>query len=408
MLAFLPKGNAVPFMPASNALSHLTVLDLSRVRSGPTCVRQLADWGANVIMVEMPSDLQGGDAPGGARHGPDFQNLHRNKRSISLNLKKPEGRRVLLQLIKRADVLVENFRPDVKHRLGIDYDSVAAIRPEIVYASISGFGQTGPYESRPGFDQIAQGLGGIMSITGEPGGGPMRVGIPLADLTAGLYCAIGVLVALVERGVTGKGQRVETSLLEAQVAMLDFQAARWLIDGDVPRQAGNNHPTMLPTGVFNTSDGTINIAVTGAVMWGRFCKALDAADLFEDQRFKSAALRLQNRDDLNDAINLRLRAQPTEFWMGRFAQEQVPVGPIHTIDQVFADEQVQHLKMSKKIRSDTLDRDLHLVRQPVSLSRSPSDVSRPAPTNGEHTDEVLAEFGFETAEIERLRLDGVV
>src|SRR5918995_1279771 len=272
----------MPFQPASQALSRFLVLDLSRVRSGPTAVRQLADWGANVIKVETPPALEGGDSPGGPRHGADFQTLHR---------KAPEGRAVLKRLAEKADVVVENFRPDVKHRLGIDYESLSALNPRLVYASISGFGQDGPYRERPGFDQIAQGMGGLMSITGQPGEGPMRVGIPIADLAAGLYCACGVLVALLAREETGRGQWVQTSLLQAQVAMLDFQATRWLMKGEVPKQAGNDHPLYMPTGVFETADGHLNIAVTGSVIWQRFCQVIDGEDLMRHPDYANASLR---------------------------------------------------------------------------------------------------------------------
>src|SRR5918998_973093 len=297
----------MPFQPASRALSRFTVLDLTRVRSGPTAVRQLADWGANVIKIEPPEDMQAGEGPGGPRHGSDFQNLHRNKRSLSLNLKSDEGREVLRRLVERADVLVENYRPDVKHRLGIDYDALKAVNPRLVYASISGFGQDGPYRERPGFDQIAQGMGGLMSITGLPGQGPVRVGIPMADLSAGLYCSIGILVALLARDETGEGQWVQTSLLQAQIAMLDFQATRWLMDGEVPKQAGNNHPTSIPTGVFETADGYINIAVTGQAIWERFCRAIAREDLIAHPDYATSALRSRNRDALGREITAALR-----------------------------------------------------------------------------------------------------
>ena len=267
----------MPFPKASRALERFTVLDLTRVRSGPTCVRQLADWGANVIKIELPPEPGGGEPLGGPREGSDFQNLHRNKRSMTLNLKAPEAVAAFKRMVKKADVVVENFRPDVKRRLGIDYPQLRKINPKLVYASISGFGQTGPYAARPGFDQIAQGMGGLMSITGLPGQGPVRVGIPIADLTAGLFCALGILVALLEREKSKQGQHVTTSLLQAQIFMLDFQGARWLIEGDVPKQAGNNHPTSIPTGVFKTADGHINIASTGSKIWARFCAAADAS-----------------------------------------------------------------------------------------------------------------------------------
>src|ERR1700712_1260489 len=259
--------------PTGGPLARFKVIDLTRVRAGPTAVRQLADWGADVIKIEAPEFDSG---LGGERHGPDFQNLHRNKRSLTLNLKSPDGVAVMKRLVAQADVVVENYRPDVKFRLGVDYESLKAINPRIVYASISGFGQDGPYRDRPGFDQIAQGMGGLMSITGEPGRGPMRVGIPIADLSAGLFCALGILVALLEREQSGKGQEVATSLLQAQIFMLDFQASRWLNAAEVPTQAGNNHPTSIPTGVFKTKDGHFNVAAVGGTMWERLCRSIGA------------------------------------------------------------------------------------------------------------------------------------
>src|SRR5215470_9733895 len=239
----MERGMIMTTMP----LAGLTVLDLTAHRAGPTAVRQLADWGAAVIKIEPPGSAHG-DVVGGSRHGFDFQNLHRNKRAMTLNLKSKEGREIFFKLAEKADVVVENYRSDVKHRLGIDYDAVANINPRIVYGSISGFGQTGPDATRPGVDQIAQGLGGLMSITGLPGQGPVRVGIPIADLCTGLFLFQAVLLALYHREHTGKGQWVHTSLLEAQIFMLDFQAARWLISGEVAKQASNDHPTSVPTG----------------------------------------------------------------------------------------------------------------------------------------------------------------
>jgi len=390
---------------ASQALSRFTVLDLARVRSGPTAVRQLADWGANVIKIEAPDD--GGEPVGGPRHGPDFQNLHRNKRAITLNLKDPKGIAVFRRLAAKADVVVENFRPDVKSRLGIDYDSLRAINPRIVYASISGFGQDGPYRDRPGFDQIAQGMGGLMSITGAPGEGPMRVGIPVADLTAGLFCALGILTALLEREVSGEGQRVETSLLQAQIFMLDFQAARWLMKQEVPQQAGNNHPTSIPTGVFKTADGYINIATTGQRIWERCAKAVGAPELLDDPDYKTAALRSKNRDALNARINVCTATRTSADWVASLNEAGVPTGPIYTIDQMFADEQVKHLDIAKDV-PNAEDRKIRLVGQPFTLSRTPSSMAARPPEVGEQTDEVLAEFGYSADEIAALRAANVV
>jgi crotonobetainyl-CoA:carnitine CoA-transferase CaiB-like acyl-CoA transferase len=397
----------MPFQPASRALQRFTVLDLTRVRAGPTCVRQLADWGANVIKIETPEGLEKGDAPGGPRHGSDFQNLHRNKRSLSLNLKTSSGLDILKRLVGEADVVVENYRPDVKHRLGVDYEALRAVNPRLVYASISGFGQDGPYRERPGFDQIAQGMGGLMSITGLPGQGPVRVGIPVADLTAGLFCSLGILVALLAREETGEGQWVQTSLLQAQVAMLDFQATRWLMERVVPKQAGNNHPTSIPTGVFTTSDGHINIAVTGQKIWERFCQAIRREDLLAHPDYASAALRSKNRDALGLAINEALRGETSATWIGRFNEAGVPSGPINAIDQVFADPQVQHLGVAQPVTSKALG-EITLVGQPVTPSATPSSMQLAPPECGEHTDEILAEFGFSQDQIAAFRRDGTV
>ncbi|MBI3707855.1 MAG: CoA transferase [Proteobacteria bacterium] len=393
--------------PASTALARFTVLDLTRVRSGPTAVRQLADWGANVIKVEMPEGADSGEPLGGPRQGPDFQNLHRNKRSITLNLKAPEGLTVLRRMVEKADVVVENFRPDVKERLGIDYPALRALNPRLVYASISGFGQDGPYRDRPGFDQIAQGLGGLMSVTGLPGQGPVRVGIPVADLSAGLFCAMGILVALLEREASGEGQWVQTSLLQAQIFMLDFQAARWLIKGEVPKQAGNNHPTSIPTGVFKTADGHINVAASGQKIWERLCRAIEAEDLLARSEYASGASRLANRDALNAEIDRRLQARDSNTWIERLNAAGVPCGQIYSIDQMFADPQVRHLGIAQPVASGG-DKPLTVVGQPFTLSRTPSRIAAPPPELGEHTDEVLAEFGYSAKEIAAFRQANVI
>jgi formyl-CoA transferase len=391
---------------ASQALSRFTVLDLTRVRAGPTCVRQLADWGANVIKIDALLE-DGGEALGGPRHGADFQNLHRNKRAMTLNLKDPKGVEIFMRLAAKADVIVENYRPDVKTKLGVDYDSVRKINPRIVYGSISGFGQDGPYHKRPGFDQIAQGMGGLMSITGAPGGGPMRVGIPVADLTAGLFCAMGILTALLEREVSGEGQWVQTSLLQAQIFMLDFQAARWLMEKDVAKQAGNNHPTSIPTGVFKTSDGYINIASAGGRIWERCAQTLGAPEWITDPDYATAPARSKNRDKLNAEIDKRTETKSTERWVKEFNAAGVPCGPIYSIDQVFADAQVEHLGMAQDI-PNAEGRHIRLVSQPVTLSRTPSRMAARPPEFGEQTEEILAEFGFGADEIAELKQRKVV
>ncbi|MGX9389295.1 CaiB/BaiF CoA transferase family protein [Nitrobacteraceae bacterium UC4446_H13] len=397
----------MPFPPASTALARFTVLDLTRVRSGPTAIRQLADWGANVIKIEALAEGASGEQAGGPRHGSDFQNLHRNKRAIALDLKKPEGLAAFLRLAAKADVVVENFRPDVKTKLGIDYDSLRRINPRLVYGSISGFGQDGPYHKRPGFDQIAQGMGGLMSITGAPGKGPMRVGIPVADLTAGLFCAMGILTALLEREVSGEGQWVQTSLLQAQIFMLDFQAARWLMEKEVAKQAGNNHPTSIPTGVFKTSDGFINIATTGGKIWERCAEALGAPEWITDPAYATASARSKNRGALNSAIEARTVSQTTGEWVERLNDAGVPCGPIYSIDQTFADPQVRHLHMAQQVPTDD-GREFELVAQPVTLSRTPSCIAARPPEFSEHTDEVLREFDFRTDEIAALKRSGAI
>ncbi len=398
----------MPFRPTSAALQRFTVLDLTRVRSGPTAVRQLADWGANVVKIEMPEGMEPGDAPGGPRHGSDFQNLQRNKRGMTLNLKSPEGVAVLKRMAECADVVVENFRPDVKTRLGIDYEAMKAVNPRLVYASISGFGQDGPYREWPGFDQIAQGMGGLMSITGLPGQGPVRVGIPIADLTAGIFCAYGIVVALLEREVSGEGQWVQTSLLQAQMFMLDFQAARWLMDGEVPKQAGNNHPTSIPTGVFKTKDGHINIAVTGRKIWERFCKAIAADDLVARKDYSTAADRSKNRDALNAEIERRLQGEDGATWIDRLNAAGVPCGRINKMDEVFADPQVRHLQPYDEVDSPVKGPKAKYLAQPVRLSRTPSKSQLPSPEIGQHTEEVLREFGYDEAAIAGLRSRGVI
>ncbi|HEY5209591.1 MAG TPA: CoA transferase [Stellaceae bacterium] len=384
-------------------LSPYKVVDLTRVRSGPTCVRQLADWGADVIKVEATGE----EALAGARDGSDFQNLHRNKRAMALDLKSPEGVAILKKLVREADVLVENYRPDVKHRLGIDYETLRAVNPRLVYASISGFGEDGPYRERPGFDQIAQGMGGIMSVTGLPGQGPVRAGIPIADLTAGIFAAQGILLALLERERSGEGQWVQSSLLAAQIFMLDFQAARWLMDRQVPGQAGNNHPSGAPTGVFATKDGHINIATTGQAIYHRFCDAIAAPGLFTDPLFADNRTRFKNRDKLNAAIEEITKTKTSAEWIALFSEASVPAGPIYNIAEVFADPQVQHLQMAAPFDHPKKGRTEYLA-QPIKLSRTPWVLHSVPPEKGEHTDEVLTALGYDEAAIADLRARKVV
>ncbi|MGE3858158.1 MAG: CaiB/BaiF CoA transferase family protein [Dehalococcoidia bacterium] len=388
---------------APGPLSHITVVDLTRARSGPTAVRQLADWGASVVQVSSRAE----DYDDFPRRNSDTQNLRRNTRNITLDLRKPEGVAILKRLVERADVVVENYRPGVKHRLGIDYEALSAINPRLVYGSISGFGQDGPYADRPGFDQIAQGLGGMMSITGLPGQGPVRAGIPVADLSAGLFLAQGILVALLERERSGRGQWVTTSLLEAQVAMLDFQTTRWLIDGEVPPQAGNEHPTTIPTGVYETSDGYINIATTGQGMWRKLCDALGVPELIEDPRFATPVDRSKNRAALNPLLSAPVRTRTSAAWVDVLNGVGVPCGPIYDVRQVFEDEQARHLGLTAKVEHPALGT-LEVQRHPVTLSRTPASVRSAAPDLGAHTDQVLGELGYTAGDLDRLRADAVI
>jgi crotonobetainyl-CoA:carnitine CoA-transferase CaiB-like acyl-CoA transferase len=390
---------------SSNALplERFTVLDLTQARAGPTAARVLADWGANVIYVEPPATSgKNRVALTGQRDGFDFQNLHRNKRSVTIDLKSPEGHGAFMRMASEADVIVENFRSEVKHRLGIDYDAIKAVNPRIVYGSISGFGQDGPYGKRPGVDQIAQALGGLMSITGLPGQGPVRVGIPITDLCAGMFLAQGILLALLNREHTGAGQWVHTSLLESMTFMLDFQASRWLQAGEVPEQAGNDHPTGVPQGCFAANDGLINVSASGG-MFKRFCDAVDAPQLLADPQFSTTELRSDNRVRLNALIGDILATNTSTHWVDLLNAAGVPCGPVNRIDQTFNDPQVQHLKVVRQVQHERLG-ELDVVRQPVNLSSYPQpQVLRQAtPDVGEHTDDVLAEFGFSADEIKAL------
>jgi formyl-CoA transferase len=387
-------------------LSRFKVIDLTRARAGPTAARHFADWGADVIKVEMPIDSEE-DGLGGSRQGPDFFNLHRNKRSITLNLKTPEGVEILKRLAETADVLIENYRPDVKKRLGIDHETMRKLNPRLVYVSLSGFGQTGPYANRPGFDQVAQGMGGLMSITGLPGQGPVRVGIPIADLSGGNYAAMGALIALLEREVSGEGQWVTTSLLQAQIAMLDFQAARWTVARDVPKQAGNDHPTSIPTGVFPTSDGHINIAASGQHIFARMCKAIGADKLLEDPDFATGEKRSQNRVRLNAEIGHCTKAHNSLDLVQRLNAAGVPSGPIYDIGQMFADPQVEHVGMAVPMPHPTRA-EAAVVNQAVELSRTPSVINRPTPGLGEHTDDILGALGYGAQDIKALRAKKVI
>ena len=391
-------------------LQHLRVLDLTIARAGPTAVRLLADWGAEVIKIEPPPRKDGkGNSVTGGRRGPDEQNLHRNKRSLAINLKKPDGQKLFHDLVKQADVIVENFRSDVKYRLSVDYETVKAIKPDIIYASISGFGQDGPYATRPGVDQIIQGMSGLMSVTGEPGRGPMRVGVAISDTSAGMFLGQGILLALLHRERTGEGQWVHTSLLEAMMSKLDFQGARYTMKGEVADQQGNDHPTQVPMGTFEAKDGFVNIAAFGDVMWKRFCDALGAKALFDDPEYQTVRHRSSRHKKIKEDMNQVTSQRTVSDLVEVLNEAGVPTGPINNIGEGFEDAQVKHLKLAKLAPHAELG-DLNLIRSPINLSQFPQSESfdNAAPDPGANSVEVLEQLGFDQLRISKLQEEGVI
>jgi len=386
-------------------LTGLTVLDLTRARAGPTCVRHLADWGANIIRVEAPEEPT--EDFTGRRDGFDFQNLHRNKRMIRLDLKKPEGHAAFMKLVEKADIIVENMRSAVKHRLKVSYDDVRKINPGIVYGSISGFGQTGPYGKRAGVDQIVQGMGGLMSITGLPGQGPVRVGVAIADLTAGNLLALSIMMAIFDRTRTGVGRWVHTSLLESIIFMLDFQAARYLSKGEVAKQAGNDHPTGVPTGVFPSSDGHFNIAAASTRVWERLADALGHPEWKTKAEWNTTAKRGADRKNLNGTIAEITKQKPGAHWVELLEEAGVPCGPIYSIDQVFADPQVKHLGLSTPMKNGKKGT-VNVVGSPINMEGLPKDIRIPTGEAGQHTDEVLKSVGYTDAQLKEMRTSGVI
>ena len=389
------------------ALSKFKVLDLTRARAGPTCVKQFADFGADVIKIEMSEGMGDASQFSGARHGPDMQNLHRNKKSLTLDLKQKEGLDIFYQLVKTADIVVENFRPDVKNRLGIDYETLKALNKRIILVSISGFGQDGPYVKRPMFDQISQGMSGIMSVTGDPKGGPMRAGVAITDITAGYIAACGAMTALLEREVSGEGQWVQSSLIQAGIAMMDFQAARYLMAGDIPKQVGNDHPTSMSTSCYQSSDGYITVAATGEPMWLALCEAMGISELATDPRFVSESTRVAHRDELNQILIPILKSKPKAYWVELLNKAGVPTGPIYDMSEVFSDPQVISQDAAVEVVHPKVGK-IRIVNQAVKLSRTPAKITHSAPELGEHSEEILRELCYSENQIQEFKTKKII
>ena len=388
-------------------LSRFKVIDLTLARAGPSCVRTLADWGADVIRIEPPPSDADASELVGRRDGSDFQNLHRNKRAITLNLKSDAGREVFMRLAEQADVIIENMRPGVTKRLGVDFASVKQRNPRIVYGSISGFGQYGPYTSRPSIDQIAQGMSGIMSVTGLPGQGPVRVGVAVTDIMAGAFLAQGVLIALLDREVSGEGRWVQTSLIEAGLNLLDFQATRWTMDKKVPPQEGNFHPTNTPMGLYPTADGFLNLSATGNKNFSTFCRLIGREKMASDPRFASSALRARNKEALNELIASALRARTSREWFEMMVEAGLPCGPVYNIKDAFADPQVEALRIRRTVTHPRLG-DVDLIAQPCEMTGFDRSIRTATPDLGEHNDEILRSLGYDTEAIERLKAERVI
>jgi len=402
------SGATTPHAQAARLpLSRFKVIDLTLARAGPSCVRTLADWGADVIRVEPPPDDGEVNELVGRRDGSDFQNLHRNKRAITLNLKTDQGREILMRLAEKADVIVENMRPGVTKRLGVDFESVRKRNPRIVYGSISGFGQYGPYTARPSIDQIAQGMSGIMSVTGIPGQGPVRVGVAVTDIMAGAFLAQGVLIALLDREVSGEGRWVQTSLIEAGITLLDFQATRWTMDKKIPPQEGNYHPTNTPMGLYPTADGFLNLAATSNKNFQKFCKLIDRENMATDPRFASTALRRQNKEAMNELIAAALRAKTTGEWFELLVAAGLPCGPVYNIKEAFADPQVRALRIQRSVAHPRLG-EIDLVAQPCEITGFGREIRTATPDLGEHNDEILQSLGYGPEEIAKLKATRVI
>jgi len=391
-------------------LKGIKVVDMTAAMAGPFCTMLLADMGAEVIKIEPPGRgdmLRDFGPPFIEGESAYFLLVNRNKRSMVLNLRTTEGLDILKQLARDADIVVESFRPNVKQRLGVDYESLSALNERLIYCSISGFGQNGPLANRPGFDPIAQGMSGLMSVTGFPETGPIRVGVAIGDSLGGIFAMYGILLALIERNRSGKGQYVSTSLLEGLVAVLGFQAAKYFGTGQVPERTGNDHAMMSPYGTFKTKDGHINIAAGNQGMWERLCKTLKVEELIDDPRFLTVKDRVINRPALSEILNEKLKEKTNEEWIEILNDSGVACGPILNIKEVFENDQVLHLKMLEEIDHPHCGR-IKTIGIPTKLSRTPGSIRKPPPLKGEHTDEVLRELGFSEDKIKAFHSASVV
>jgi len=388
----------------TSALEGVKIVDLTVARAGPAAVRLLAEWGASVIRVEPPGAGLGIAAD---HDSSDYINLHGNKRLITADLKHERGAAIVRALIDDADVLIENFRPPVTRRLGLDYETLAARHPRLVYGSISGFGQDGPLGQRGAVDQVIQGMAGLMSLTGEPGAPPTRVGIAIADVAAGQLLATGVLLALLERGRSGRGQWVQVSLLEALLSMLDFQAARWTVDGEEPGQAGNHHPTIAPMGAFRTADGYLNVAAPNERLWQRLCTALGRPAALDDPAFAGLSGRWANRARLTEALEAEFGRYPRAELVKLLEAEDVPCGPVNSVAEAFAEAQVRHLGVVTTVEHPSRG-PVGVLRSPIRMSRTAAVAKSPAPTASADTDAVLAELGYSAPEIAQLRAERAI
>jgi crotonobetainyl-CoA:carnitine CoA-transferase CaiB-like acyl-CoA transferase len=395
--------------PISLPLSGVRVLDLTRALAGPFCTMILGDLGADVIKVEPA----GGDmirewGPFDRGTSAYYLSGNRNKRGIAVNFRDPAALDLLRGLAGSCDVVVENFRAGAMEAMGLAYETLAAANPRLIYASVTGFGRTGPSAGRPGFDQIAQGYSGLMSVTGSAESGPVRVGVAIGDQTAGMWCAIGVLAAVAERHTTGRGRRVETSLLAGLVGLMSVQAQRYLSLGEVPALAGNTHPVIAPYGVFETGDGPLNIAPATAEMWKRLCDVLELQQLVADPRYATNAARMERRVELKAIIEAKLKERSRREWSERLLAADIPAGPINNLADVFADEQVVHSQLVEEVQHTQLGT-MRQVGSPVTFDgRLGGSIRRAPPVLGEHTFEVLREHGYSQRDLEALASKGVI